>query len=173
MQKLITKEQKTEQRAVLTRAHFDFDKGLNLYAFFKLHDRAVSEDLVQDTFMKTWRYLVKGGRVDLMKAFLYHILNQLIIDEYRKNKLVSLDGLLEKGFEPRDDRSGRLFDILDGKAAILLIQRLPLKYQQVMQMRYVDDLSLAEMSAITGRTKNSMAVEVHRGLGKLRLLWVG
>lgn len=65
----------------------------------------------------------------------------------------------------------RLFNVLDGKAALILIQRLPLTYQKVMRMKYVQDLSLKEMSLITGQTKNTIAVQIHRGLEKLKLLY--
>lgn len=162
--------QEAERNTTLTSAHNDFAKGLNLYAFFKVPNRAISEDLVQETFLKTWKYLAREGKIDIMRAFLYHVLNGLIIDEYRKNKTVSLDALLEKGFEPNADPSGRLFNFLDGKSAQLLIQQLPIKYQKVMRMRYVQDLSLKEMSLITGQSKNTIAVQMHRGLEKLKLL---
>ncbi len=58
---MMTSKQKKQQQAALTVAHRDHGKGLLLYAFFKMHDRALSEDLVQETFMKTWSYLVRGG----------------------------------------------------------------------------------------------------------------
>ncbi len=167
----MTLQQETQQQAVLTVAHHDFEKGLNTHAFFKIHQRAISEDLVQDTFMKTWSYLVKGGKIDVMKAFLYNILNNLIVDEYRKHKTTSLDALIEKGIEPSAGHTERLFNVLDGKEALLLIQSLPPTYQKVMRMRYVQDLSLKEMSLITGQSKNTMAVQVHRGLKKLKLLY--
>lgn len=167
----MTPKQEKQRKGILTVANRDYRKGLNLYAFFKLRERAISEDLVQDTFMKTWNYLVKGGKIETMKAFLYHILNNLIVDEYRKHKVISLDVLLEKGFEPITSYAGRIFNILDGKAAILLIQRLPEKYQKVMRMRYVQDLTLKEMSLITGESKNTVAVQIHRGLEKLKLLY--
>ncbi len=167
----MTPKQETQRQAALTVAHHDYEKGLNTYAFFKTNDHAVGEGLVQDTFMKTWVYLVKGGKIDLMKAFLYHILNNLVVDEYRKRKATSLDVLLEKGFEPSAGHYGSLFDKLDGKAALLLIQRLPAVYQKVMRMRYVQDLSLKEMSLITGQSKNALAVQAHRGLEKLKLLY--
>lgn len=167
----MTPKQETHQREVMTTAHNDFSKGLNSHAFFKVHSRTLGEDLVQDTFMKTWRYLVLGGKIDVMKAFLYHILNNLIIDEYRKHKTTSLDVLIEKGFEPASNDSEHIFNMLDGKAALILIQRLPATYQKVMRMRFVQDLSLQEMSLITGQTKNTIAVQVHRGLAKLRLLY--
>jgi len=167
----MTPKQRKERQSVLTIAHHDYEKGLNLYAFFKVRDRAISEDLVQDTFIKTWVYLLKGGQIDLMKAFLYHILNHLIVDEYRKHRPISLQILFEKGSEPSTGRSSRLFDILDGKAALLLIGKLPEKYQKVVRMRYIQDLSLTEISLITGHSKNTIAVQVHRALEKLKLLY--
>ncbi|MGC9610867.1 MAG: RNA polymerase sigma factor [Minisyncoccia bacterium] len=169
---MVTQNQEKQRRETLTVAHHDYERGLNLYAFFKIRERAISEDLVQDTFMKTWNYLVKGGKIEIMKAFLYHILNNLIVDEYRKHKTTSLNTLLEKGFEPSVSNPGRIFNILDGKAALLLIQRLPEKYQKVIRMRYVRDFSLKEISLITGESKNTVAVQVHRGLEKLKLLYV-
>ncbi len=171
----MTPKQKKQREEILTDAHDDFEKGLNVHAFFKVHDHVLGEDLVQDTFMKTWSYLVRGGKIDIMKAFLYHVLNNLIVDEYRKRKTTSLDALLEKGFEPVAagvaGNAGRLFNVLDGKAALLLIQRLPVAYQKVMRMRYGQDLSLEEMALITGQSKNAIAVQAHRGLEKLKLLY--
>jgi hypothetical protein len=41
----------------------------------------------------------------------------------------------------------------------------------VIKMRYMQDLSLKEMSLITGQTQNAMAVQVHRGLAKLKDLY--
>lgn len=167
---MTTKEQET-QRETLTAAHHSYEKGMNKYAFFKTHDKTTGEDMVQDTFMKTWSYLIRGGKIDIMKAFLYHILNNLIIDQYRKRKTVSLDVLLEKGFDPGIDDSTRLLDVFDGKAALRLIARLPEKYKQVMRMKYVQFLSIKEISILTGRSKNTIAVQAHRGLAKLRLLY--
>lgn len=164
-------EQEKEQQSILTTAYRDFGGRLNSHAFYKTSDRAIGEDLVQDTFVKTWAYLVKGGKIEMMKAFLYHVLNNLIVDQYRKRKVTSLDLLVEKGLEPSSDQSQSLFDVLDGKAAILLIKRLPEKFQKIMRMRYVQELSLKEMALITGQSRNTVAVQAHRGLQQLKLLY--
>ncbi len=168
---MMTAHQEAQRQATLTVAHQDYQKELSLYAFFKVRDRATSEDLVQNTFTKTWIYLVKGGKIDVIKAFLYHVLNHLIVDEYRKHRAISLDAMPEKYFQPSAGHSSRLFNLLDGKAALLLIQRLPEKYRKVLRMRYVQDLSLKEISLITGQSKNTVAVQMHRGLEKLKLLY--
>lgn len=157
-------------QTTLTSADSEYRKRLNAYAFSRCRNRETGEDLVQTTLIKTWLYLIKGGKIDLMRAFLYHVLNDLIVDEYRKHKTVSLDVLTENGFEPTTDESDRFLNLLDGKAALLLIQRLPKKYRKVMCMRYLEDLTLREMSVKTKQSKNSIAVQLNRGLGKLRLL---
>jgi RNA polymerase sigma-70 factor (ECF subfamily) len=165
-------KQKAQQQKELTLAHQEYEKGLNSYAFFKTHSHEVGEDLVQDTFMKTWAYLVKGGKIDVMKAFLYHVLNNLIVDEYRKHKTTSLDVLVEKGFDlSNNDSSDLLANTLDSKAALLLIQQLPETYRKVMTMKYVQDLSLKEISLLTGKSKNAVAVQLHRGLEKFKQLY--
>ncbi|OGI68393.1 hypothetical protein A2738_00700 [Candidatus Nomurabacteria bacterium RIFCSPHIGHO2_01_FULL_42_15] len=167
----MTTLEKTRLESILTLAHHDYEKGLNSRAFFKVSNRELGEDLVQQTFMKTWIYLVKGGKIEMMKSFLYHILNNLIVDEYRKHKTTSLETLMEKGYEPSTTDAINLMTILDGKAAFLLIERLPEMYRRVMRMKYVQDLSLGEMSVLTGLSKNTIAVQLHRGLEKIKLLY--
>jgi RNA polymerase sigma-70 factor, ECF subfamily len=166
----MTPKQEKQRRTLITDAHRDYSKGLTSHAFFKLHNRSMSDDLVQDTFIKTWNYLVKKGKIDLMKSFLYRILNDLIVDEYRKHKPVSLDVLLEKGYEPSADPRDHLVNLLDGKSALLLIAHLPDKYRKMVQMRYVQNLTLKEIATLTGKSRNTIAVQLHRGLNKLRVL---
>ena len=169
---MIEKEEAGRSKSsVLAAAYFDYQKKLNTHAFFKIHDKAMSDDLVQDTFMKTWAYLVRGGKIDVMKAFLYHVLNNLIVDQYRKKKTSSLDILLEKGFEPGADESSSVSDFLDGKEALAMIKSLPKKYSGVMHMKHVQDFTLEEISDATHQTKNTVAVQLHRGFLKLKSVY--
>jgi RNA polymerase sigma factor (sigma-70 family) len=157
----------------MTVAHDDFNGLLLRRALYKTNDKDVSHDLVQTTFLKTLLYLQKGGRIDLMRSFLGHILGDLIIDEYRKKKTLSLDNLLEKGFEPSSDEYQKNINILDGKDIILLIPQLPKKYESVIRLRYLNGLALKEIALITGQSENTVAVQAHRGLAKLKTLYTG
>jgi RNA polymerase sigma factor (sigma-70 family) len=168
---MLTKKEKIQLQEMMTDAHNEFEQGLLRHANFRVSDSGRCDDLVQDTFLKTWVYLIKAGKITSMKPFLYHVLNCLIIDEYRKKKSVSLDILLEAGFEPGSDDFERIVDTLDGKAAVALIMTLPVAYQKIMSLRYIDDLSLSEIALETGLTKNLVAVKTHRGMEKLRQLY--
>lgn len=163
---------KQSNSQVLSEAHAKFASGLLRYVHLKIRDFTLGDDLVQTTFMKTWQYLQKTGKIELMRAFLYHVLNGLIIDEYRKNKPLSLEILAEDELELSVFNSERLFNLIDGKALTELIKKLPIKYQGAITMRYIKELTLKEMAAITHESQNTMSVQVHRGLLKLRALQV-
>src|SRR4051812_3946577 len=122
------------QQALFTQAYMDYEKLLTARASFKVRNRDVGKDLVQATFMKAWNYIMHGGEVAKMKSFLYYILNNLIIDEYRKHKTVSLDVLMETGSEPSEDVSERLCDIYDGQKIIAMMDELPDKYKELVRM---------------------------------------
>ena len=106
-----------------------------------------------------------------MKAFLFHILNNLIIDEYRKKKPVSLEILSEAGFQVVIDDSEKLFNMIDGKTALLLIPLLADKYQKVVSMRYEENLSIKEIALATRQSNNTVVVQIHRGIEKLAVLF--
>lgn len=169
----LSKQKLNVIRGEMTVAHDDYEGGLLRRAMFKTNDNETSEDLVQTTFLKTLVYLQKGGKIDLMRSFLNHVLNDLIIDEYRrrKNQVPSLDVLLENGFEPGSSDLDRRINILDGEALVLMIPLLAEKYAVVIRLRYVEGMSLKEMSLLTGQSENTVAVQVHRGLAQLRKMY--
>jgi RNA polymerase sigma-70 factor (ECF subfamily) len=170
--KVILKLGQENIRTKMAEACTDYQKNLKKFAFYKTHNQALSDDLVQATFLKALLYLQKGGNIETMRVFLNHVMRDLIIDEYRKHKNTSLDTLLEVGFDPCFDDTEKTIDVFDGKAIVRLIDDLPKKYRLVMQMKYLQDLSLSEIAVLTGQTKNTVAVQLYRGLRKLQQLVV-
>ena len=88
-------------------AYESFSDALFRHCYFRLYDREKSKDIVQEAFIKTWEYSLKGQEIENTRAFLYKVLNNLIIDEIRKKKALSLEILLEEGFQPIDGKEGR------------------------------------------------------------------
>jgi len=138
------------------------------YCYFKLSDTEKAKDVVQDTFVRVWQYLLDGKDIDTMKPFLYTTARNLIIDEYRKKKSSSLDTLMDEGFEPGVDIRRELETHSDALQVIKSIQDLPKSYSEILFMRYVDDLSVKEIAETLGESENVISVRIYRGLAKLR-----
>ncbi len=153
------------------KAYDENADSLFRYCFFKVHDREKSKDILQDTFTKTWSYISRGNEVSNMKAFLYKTLNNLIIDDYRKKKGVSLDAMQEEGFDPHFEEPGSVEERIDGEKAILLLRELPEHYREAIFMRFVNNLELKEIASVTGESENTISVHIHRGLKKLKELY--
>src|SRR5438105_4028659 len=82
--------------------------GIFRYILFKIDNREKALDLLQETYMKTWLHMSRGEKLQNIRAFLYKVASNLIIDEYRKRgkkdyMTDSLDGMSEGGFEPTID----------------------------------------------------------------------
>jgi len=130
---------------------------------------------VHDTFTKAWTYLRSGHTIEAYKPFLYKILNNLIIDEYRKRREYSLDETLERdGVDEgafAELHGGSLEELtfsLDAKQAATLIHEIPETYREVIVLRFIDGLGPKEISALIEETENVVSVRIHRGLKMLR-----
>lgn len=103
----------------MNTAYNEHHKGLALVPPIKYTTDPPVKTWCRPLFLKTWAYLVRGGKIDLMKAFSYHVLNGLIIDEYLRHKPFSLDNMILNGSEPLFDTQERQISILEGKAILL------------------------------------------------------
>jgi RNA polymerase sigma-70 factor (ECF subfamily) len=157
------------------KAFEEYNDALFRHAFLRLSNREKAVDVVHDTFTKVWSYIRDGHEIDTFRPFLYKVLNNLIIDEYRKRKEASLDAMLEKegvdeGSFPdlTESTAEVLAATIDGKKAFELLEELPDQYREVIILRFVDQLGPSEISALIEETENVISVRIHRGLKLLR-----
>lgn len=151
------------------------------HASIRLSDRDRALELTQECFMRAWQYAVKGERIQDMRPFLYRTLRNLIIDEYRKHRPVSLEAMAESQEADREtflapDESNTLEAALEryeGKVALRALAELPDPYREAVTLRYVNGLSPREIAVIVGQSETTVSVRVHRGLKKLRAMLEG
>ena len=72
------------QEQQFLKAFERFADAIFKHCFFRVSDREVAKDLVQETFSRTWEHIALGKEVRDYRAFLYRIANNLIVDFYRK-----------------------------------------------------------------------------------------
>lgn len=148
----------------------DYADAIYRHCYFRVFDKELAKDLVQETFAKTWRYLASGREVLNGQAFLYKVATNLMINRSRKKKEISLDMLQEQGFDPGTDQRASLENFIAGKKVFEELDRLDDRYSQVITMRFVDDLSPQEIADILGESENAVSVRLHRALKKLKEL---
>lgn len=147
------------------------------HASFRLSDRERARDLVQDTYLKAWDQVQNGAEIRHWRGFLYRILNNLIIDEYRRTKESSLDAILDEdptalseklSSEGRAAVEDRLNDELLIEHIRALIPELPEAYRVAVTLRYVDGFSPKEIADLLDISENVASVRIHRAVAKLK-----
>lgn len=156
----------------------DFSNAYNKYnaqifrhIFFRVNDSDLAEDLMQETFFKTWAYLLKKqNNINEIKSFIYMVANNLIIDHYRqKDKTpLPLDRVREIDIQIRPKQ----IEEIDRKIKMNLVKKnldlLKKKYKRVIRYRYIDNLTIDEICELTGKSPNHISVIIYQGTKELR-----
>ncbi len=153
-----------------TEAYATLSDAIFRHIYFRIFNRDMAKDLMQDAFTRTWNYLRKGKEVKNLKAFLYKVANNLIIDEYRKKHEISLDGLQTNGFDVESLDQGNIVRDVENNNALKLVSKLEPHHRDIILMRYVDDLSIKEIAEVIGQSENVVSVRINRGMKELKKL---
>ncbi len=154
-------------------AYERFADAIYKYCYFRLSSKEQAEEITQETFLHTWQYLLDGGRILNIRPFLYKTAHNLVVNEYARRsrkKESSLEDLHEQGFDLPDGQIAykQVEDRMECRRMLKLLDSFDPAYQEVMTMRYIDDLSPKEIALICNETENTISIRLHRGLKKIR-----
>jgi RNA polymerase sigma-70 factor (ECF subfamily) len=141
------------------------------FAFFQVSDNETARDIVQDVFMETWKYLVDGREIENIRAFLYRVARNRVIDHYRKHKSQSLDAIQESGADFGDERTGEVSEAkMEALQMLRLLEQVDKKYREPVLLRYMEGMGVKEIAEILEETENNTSVLIHRGIEQLKKL---
>ncbi len=155
------------------KAYDDYADAIFRHCALRISDRERGKELMQETFLKAWESVRRGTKVENMRAFLYKIANNLIIDTYRRDRgEVSLEDMAEEqGFDPPDLRTDMDVErVVAGGEIMDKLQKLEEPYRTALVMRYVDGLEPKDIADMLGITANVASVRIHRGLKHLSVI---
>ena len=128
-----------------------------------------TEDILQETFLKAFRSLWQLRSAEAMKSWLWRIATNEMNRFFGKRRPVgSLDELPEESLH-RIEGSADGGDWVGKSDAVIssaTLRMSPLQ-RQVFSMRYYDELDYAEISRITGASKNTLMVSYHEARKKI------
>ncbi len=163
----------TEKLKVIFKKVYDKEAdGVWRFCLWKTSDPEIALDLSQETFMRYWDELAKGGSIKNDKAFLYTIARRLVIDWYRKKRTESLERLAESfdedPFETPDEKT--LGPDLGAEARYIIekIKNMHPSYRQAVYLRFVEGLDAKDVAEVLGITPNMASTRIHRGMQELK-----
>lgn len=141
------------------------------FVYFKIGNHEDTEDLISEIFLKTWNYAVshKDEELKSFSGLLYRVARNAIVDHYRAKKEV---GSLEAPDAVDVGDEGKwyldLTDKIDTQKILLAVRKLKQEYQEVITLRFVDELDISEIAEITDKGQVAVRVTLHRALKKLK-----
>ena len=146
-----------------------FEIPLLQYARRITGDREQARDVVQETFVKFER---NGAlrREDEPATWLFTVCRNTALNVCRKERRMKY--VDEELIEARESEQPMPFDQLEQKEAAgflsQIVSTLPLRQQEVLQLKFQNDLSYQQIAAIMQTTANNVGVLLHTALKTLR-----
>jgi RNA polymerase sigma-70 factor (ECF subfamily) len=159
-------EAKTDPEA-FGRLYEHYVQAIYRYLYSRVGTVHLAEDLTSQTFMAAFRSLPRYHERGQFSAWLFRIARSKLMDHYRGNRheesLEAADGLVvgpdTLASVMQNETLGHLR---------LLISQLKDDERELIRLRYVADLSFAEMADLLGKREDAVKKSVHRLLARLK-----
>jgi RNA polymerase sigma-70 factor (ECF subfamily) len=159
------KQGKVEKLAIL------FEKyHVQLFNFFLrlTGNRGVSEDLVQEVFLRILKYRTTYRGQSKFTVWMYQIARNAHIDYLRKNKgELSLDDQWDEVVESEPTPLDRLERGHDVKLIQEALARLPLKKREVLVLSRYQEMKYKDIAELFGCQIGTVKAHVHRAIKDL------
>jgi len=166
---------KKRDKEAFIRAYDLYVDKIYRFVYFKISNQEEAQDLTSAIFLKTWNYIAnnKLENSKTLRALIYKIARNSIIDYYRKNYQTDFTINNINKFDIPDNRQNiveKLEIASDYKIIESKLHELKDEYKEVIILRFVDQLSIGEIADIINKSKSNVRVLIHRALKALREL---
>jgi RNA polymerase sigma-70 factor (ECF subfamily) len=144
-----------------------------IYLFMRRlgHDRQISEDLTQESFLQAWQHIGQLRNGTALTAWLYRIASNVSKLYWRKHKdkeTASIEGI---GIDVQESNDIG-YDIVEHHEQLgrlkNAVEQLPLKLKQVVVLHYLQHLTIAEAAEAAGIRQGTFKSRLNRALETLR-----
>jgi|UniRef100_A0A7V3YFH4 RNA polymerase sigma-70 factor (ECF subfamily) len=157
-----------------------YEKPIFNYVYGLVRQRQDAEDLTQEAFVKAFFALRTYRDSFEFSTWMYRIARNVCLDYFRRQKIRSFFSLNTPVGEEEDELGDFLPEGKDPEEGVLkeeLLERvsqavgqLPLKFREVIVLRYVEELSYEEIARILDVPVGTVKTYLHRAKAKLREL---
>lgn len=149
-------------------AYDQYADAIFRYCFYRVYDRELARDLMQEVFARAWKRIVDGERIDNVKAFLYTVARNIVIDHSRRKKALSLDELMEQGFDAGDDIRHSVANAADVSIVLGALDQFDDTTRDLITLRYIEGWRVKDIAQSLGISQTSASVRLHRAMNMLK-----
>ncbi len=137
------------------------------YAYGITSDRSVSEDLVQDFFIKFWQQKRYKSISTSLRHYLFFSIRNSCVNYLRDNKKTILldDSIIFDDSEPDSDREDE--EIVFRKI-FNAMEKLPTERKKIFRLCFLHNMKYREVAELLGISINTVKVQIGRALKFLR-----
>ena len=153
--------------------YHQYKDKLFAYFFFRLGDRGLAEDLVQETVLRAYEAYDRYDSRFAFSTWIYTIARNAYIDVLRRHRPTdplpeeNEGGPVEDGWQ---EMSETLDVAIDTRRVLDAVAHLPSKQSDSIRLRLVDELSDKDIAKRLGLSPEAVRQNISRGLRSLRSL---
>lgn len=141
------------------------------FLYFKVSQKEEAEDLTSEVFLKTWNYLIDNNKKDIksFSGLIYRVARSKLTDFYRQRAQrneCALDEIIT--IAGGEDQIQRIDTAHDMSHILRSLKRLKHEYQEIIFLRYIEELSVKEIAEVLGKSGTNIRVTLHRALSVLK-----
>jgi RNA polymerase sigma-70 factor (ECF subfamily) len=147
--------------------------GIYRFVYARVGNHPDAEDLTAQVFVRAVEQLDTTREPGQIAAWLYRVAHNATADYWRAFYRLPLVGTdhVAPGWEPVDDtKPAREPDERSAKRVQALLRRLPDHYRRVLELRFLERLSVAETASAMGISSGNARVLQYRALRRAALL---
>lgn len=156
----------TEAFGELYEKYFD---AIYRYIAFKVGNQTEAEDLTQQVFLKAFESIGSyQSRGNPFSSWLYRIAHNQTVDYFRKKSTGKELPLEEAQLDGGGDPSELVEKKLSGEEVKAACRHLTKAQQEVISLRFIAGLSIAEVAKAMGKNEGAVKALQHSALAALR-----
>ncbi|MGB0840152.1 MAG: sigma-70 family RNA polymerase sigma factor [Chitinophagales bacterium] len=169
---------KAEKDRVFDKEFFPHIEALYNFAYHLCYNEADANDLVQETFMKAYRFLGSYNEGTNAKAWLFKILKNAFINEWRKKskkpskvdyeEIVSYHDSEDVSYANNVDLRHEIFQGMLGDEVSMALNSLPVDFKTVVLLCDVEGFTYEEMAKIIDIPIGTVRSRLHRARHMLK-----
>ena len=146
-----------------------------LYGFFYglNKEQELSEDLVQNTFLRIlkYRHLFRGDGD--FRAWMFHIARNVNIDHHRKHRIKATEALenWQERVGHHENQSVEMQQNEEHRMLSMAMDRLSADKREVLLLSKFEERKYSEIGEVLGCTEGAVKVKVFRALQELKVIF--